>query len=124
MYKRKGPIQRKIPKVQLQTENVPIADLDEINEPLNMQGITADSLSNFSSKKPVNMKVGDKVVKVQKFIISKDEMKQMAKLGKKVDVKFINMRFKHSFFLNRYFGGKKWASVDEVPRSTDIKCKN
>ncbi|XP_019772472.2 zinc finger protein 91 isoform X2 [Dendroctonus ponderosae] len=81
MYKRKGPIQRKIPKVQLQTENAPMAELDEINEPLNMQGITADSLSNFSSKKPVNMKVGDKVVKVQKFIISKDEMKQMAKLG-------------------------------------------
>ncbi|KAH1012826.1 hypothetical protein HUJ05_011912 [Dendroctonus ponderosae] len=80
MYKRKGPIQRKIPKVQLQTENAPMAELDEINEPLNMQGITADSLSNFSSKKPVNMKVGDKVVKVQKFIISKDEMKQMAKL--------------------------------------------
>ncbi|KAF7274778.1 uncharacterized protein LOC143195274 isoform X2 [Rhynchophorus ferrugineus] len=81
MYERKGPIQRKIP-TKVTTDGIKTAPLEQINEKprIESSGITPD-LSNLPSKKPVNVKVGDKVVKVQKFIITKEEMKQMAKLG-------------------------------------------
>ncbi|XP_050293295.1 zinc finger protein 2-like [Anthonomus grandis grandis] len=81
MYQRKGPVQRKVPRVEPKIQPVKTADLKEIDAKPGLGPITPDALSSLPSKKPVNVKVGDQVVKVQKFIISKEEMKQMAKMG-------------------------------------------
>ncbi|XP_066246558.1 zinc finger protein pita-like isoform X1 [Euwallacea similis] len=72
MYERKGPIKRKLPEVRGQQT----AALEEITEPSDSASMQVSTEKKASMTKP-----GDRVVKVQKFIISKDEMKEMAKMG-------------------------------------------
>ncbi|KAL1505854.1 hypothetical protein ABEB36_005316 [Hypothenemus hampei] len=81
MYQRKGPIKRQIPHVQSAIVNVQTAALEDINEPSTVATKNTPEALNSLPSKMLNVKVGDKLVKVQKFIISKEEMKQMAKLG-------------------------------------------
>ncbi|CAG9772573.1 unnamed protein product [Ceutorhynchus assimilis] len=90
MYERKGPARRKLHEMEnMETieHTIELEDIDEpppIDEPLSIDAvpmIPTENLNSSSPKDPVNYKVGDKVVKVQKFIISKDEMKEMAKMG-------------------------------------------
>ncbi|XP_030748910.1 zinc finger protein 774-like isoform X1 [Sitophilus oryzae] len=90
VYERKRPLQRKIPTIEIQDETLNTAiSLDEIDEKPSNIKLFSDfetepvphSLSKLPSKKPANVKVGDKVVKVQKYLMTKDEMKQMAKMG-------------------------------------------
>lgn len=78
MYKRKGPINRKIPEISTQLQEPPPQPLEDN---VNACTLSTDVLTNMSEEPPVSMKVGDRTVKVQKFIISKDEMKHMAKMG-------------------------------------------
>lgn len=49
---------------------------------LRVRDLSPNTLSSLQTKKVVDMKMGNKVVKVQKFIITKEEMKAMAKQGK------------------------------------------
>lgn len=64
--------------------------LSSLNEPtqlqdsstLRLRDLSPKTLSTLQTKKAVDMKMGNKIVKVQKYIITKEEMKQMAKQGK------------------------------------------
>ncbi|XP_018569397.1 zinc finger protein 235-like [Anoplophora glabripennis] len=81
VYKRKAPLQRKVP--QIVREPLKLAPLEQINQAeTQIENVNLSSdIGSLPSKKFVNMKVGDKVVRVQKFIVTKEEMKAMAKQG-------------------------------------------
>lgn len=84
VYKRKAPLQRKVPQIVRQP--LKVAPLEQINQSeSSMDNVNVNLSSDIGSlpnKKFVNMKVGDKVVRVQKFIVTKEEMKAMAKQGR------------------------------------------
>lgn len=90
VYKRKNQMNTKKPRVlnSMVSEklNSSMAPLAEINQPqvttLEKLGMTSQELSNLPTKQYVNMKIGDKTVKVQKLVLTKEEMKAMAKEGK------------------------------------------
>lgn len=81
VYKRKVPVQRKVP--QIVREPLKVAPPEQINQSeqrIDNVNLSSD-IGSLPNKKFVNMKVGDKMVRVQKFIVTKEEMKAMAKQG-------------------------------------------
>ncbi|KAJ8920535.1 hypothetical protein NQ315_005404 [Exocentrus adspersus] len=81
VYQRKAPLERKMPKIVRQP--IMVAPLEQINQSesrIENVNLTSD-INTLPNKKIVNMKLGEKVVRVQKFIVTKEEMKAMAKQG-------------------------------------------
>ncbi|KAJ8941141.1 hypothetical protein NQ318_004261 [Aromia moschata] len=83
VYQRKAPLKRTVPQVVPQ-QPAKVAPLEQITQPPEAQidaelGLTSQAIGSLPNKKMVNMKLGDKVVRVQKFIVTKEEMKAMAK---------------------------------------------
>lgn len=87
VYKRKN-LQEK-PKVTPEIINfsqIPVAPLEQINQPqyttLENLGLSKQVVQGLPNKQYVQMKIGDKMLKVQKLIVTKAEMEAMAKEGK------------------------------------------
>lgn len=81
VYTRKN-IERKLPVIE--TDAIQTASLEEITQPassIDDLGLSPEAINAIPNKKVVNMKLGDKVVRVQKYLVSKEEMKAMAKQG-------------------------------------------
>lgn len=82
VYKRKAPLQRRVPQIVRQPLKVaPPEQINQSESRIDNVNLSSD-ISSLPNKKFVNMKVGDKVVRVQKFIVTKEEMKAMAKQGR------------------------------------------
>lgn len=84
VYQRKAPIERKLP--EMLPDSIRLSSLDEPTQiqdtnTVRMRDLSPRTLNSLQSKKVVDMKMGNKVVKVQKFIVTKEEMKTMAKQG-------------------------------------------
>lgn len=83
VYQRKAPIERKIPEF-VQESPIRLSSLQHSTD-TPKKDVTSNAKIVHSqlmdAKKFVNMKMGDRTVKVQKFIITKQEMKEMAKQG-------------------------------------------
>ncbi|KAJ8927764.1 hypothetical protein NQ314_019768 [Rhamnusium bicolor] len=84
VYTRKAPVEKKVPKII--QEPVKVAPLEQITQQPqaqidNVEGLSSQAINALPNKKYVNMKLGDKMVRVQKFIVTKEEMKAMAKQG-------------------------------------------
>lgn len=89
VYYRKPPTERKIPEIL--PEPIRMSSLEEPPQlqdrsTLRVRDLSPKTLSSLQTKKVVDMKMGNKMVKVQKFIITKEEMKAMAKQGKHVQL--------------------------------------
>lgn len=76
------------PKVQpiLQPSNTETVPLDQITQPqittLENLGLTKQAVNALPNKKYVDMKIGDKTVRVQKLMMTKAEIEAMAREGK------------------------------------------
>lgn len=86
VYQRKVPIERKVPEIM--QESIRMSSLEEPTQlqdsnTLRVRDLSPKTLNSLQTKKVVDMKMGNKVVKVQKYIITKEEMKSMAKQGNK-----------------------------------------
>nr|XP_023013462.1 zinc finger protein 84-like [Leptinotarsa decemlineata] len=84
VYQRK-PTEKKAPALNdirlsslKETTQVP---LPEVRIETTYGNLSPQMISNLQNKKVSNMKVGEKTVRVQKFIVTKEEMKEMAKQG-------------------------------------------
>lgn len=87
VYQRKAPIERKVPEIikdcaRLSSLEDPPSNQLQDSSTLRVRDLSPKTLDSLQTKKVVDMKMGNKVVKVQKFIITKEEMKAMAKQGK------------------------------------------
>lgn len=85
VYQRKAPIERKLPEIT--QEAIRLSSLDEPTQiqdssTLRVRDLSPKTLNSLQMKKVTDVKMGNKVVKVQKFIVTKEEMKAMAKQGK------------------------------------------
>ncbi|XP_044761136.1 protein suppressor of hairy wing-like [Coccinella septempunctata] len=86
MYQRKTPVRR--PKIlnSIPMGNMKTAPLSQINQPqvttIENLGLTTKDLEQLPTEKYVNMKIGNKTVRVQKLVLTKEEMKAMAREGK------------------------------------------
>ncbi|KAJ8977991.1 hypothetical protein NQ317_004536 [Molorchus minor] len=76
VYQRKAPISRKLPTIVQNPKNV--APLEHLTQ---LEQLTPETINTMPTKNAVDMKLGDKVVRVKKFIVTKEEMKAMAKQG-------------------------------------------
>ncbi|KAK9871174.1 hypothetical protein WA026_011455 [Henosepilachna vigintioctopunctata] len=86
VYQRRTPVRK--PKIisNISTDKVKTAPLSQINQPqvttIENLGLTTQDLQDLPTEKFVNMKIGNKTVRVQKLVLTKEEMKTMAKEGK------------------------------------------
>lgn len=83
VYQRKA-VERKKPEIL--PDPIRMSSLEEPSQlqdtsTVRVRDLSPKTLSALQTKKVVDMKMGNKVVKVQKFIITKEEMKAMAKQG-------------------------------------------
>lgn len=83
VYARKsGPAQKFKPQM-IQPPAATMAPLSQINQStLETLGLTQQDVNSMPTKKYMDMKVGDKTVRVQKLIMTKSEIAAMAKQGK------------------------------------------
>ncbi|XP_060526327.1 transcriptional repressor CTCF-like [Cylas formicarius] len=86
VYKRKGPVDRKRPYPVMQEAAIAeatleTASLEEITDSSAEMRLSRELLNSIPKKSRTNVIVGDRVVKVQKFIMTKEEIKNLAKEG-------------------------------------------
>lgn len=84
VYQRKAPVERKIPEILPEAIKPVSEEPPQVQDTstVRVRDLSPTTLSSLQTKKVVDMKMGNKIVKVQKFIITKEEMKAMAKQGK------------------------------------------
>lgn len=86
VYRRKSAPERQKVFPELNVTQLPIAPLEQINQPtlarLENLGLNKQLIHGLPNKQYVNVKVGDKMMRVQKFIVSKAEVEAMAREGK------------------------------------------
>lgn len=84
VYQRKTLSEK--PKMQAEIDLlIPTAAPEEINQPiprLENLGLNKQLINGLPNKQFINVKVGDKMMRVQKFIVSKAEVEAMAREGK------------------------------------------
>ncbi|RZC36636.1 suppressor of hairy wing, partial [Asbolus verrucosus] len=97
VYSRKNVSERPkiVPQINLEQGNV--APLSRITQPqtINTLEHLSKDISKFPDKEIFNMKIGDKTVTVQKLLLTKEQMKAMAKEGK-IEKKGNTLLFKKS----------------------------
>lgn len=112
VYQRKPPVGRKIPGTL--PEPIRLSSLEEPpqlqdSNMLRLRDLSPKTLSSIQTKKIVDMKMGNKVVKVQKYIITKEEMKQMAKQGNNIQIYCSVSFFPVFIFAQLKFKTKNWS---------------
>lgn len=90
MYQRKTPVNKPKVAAMVPTEKFKTAPLSQINQPqvttIENLGLTTKDLEQLPTEKYVNMKIGNKTVRVQKLVLTKEEMKAMAREGRNCSI--------------------------------------
>lgn len=86
VYQRKGILEKpKISPPEVSPTQVESGPIDQINQPqiaLENLGLSKQLVHGLPNKQYVNVKIGEKLMRVQKLIVTKAEMEAMAKEGK------------------------------------------
>lgn len=86
MYQRKNPIKRPRVVTNVSIDKMKTAPLSQINQPqvttIENLGLTTKDLEQLPTEKYVDMKIGNKTVRVQKLVLTREEMKAMAREGR------------------------------------------
>lgn len=87
VYSRKSSVNRVRPIILNPAAHVKEASPEQINEPQQLSGLDSLSLTNkaiqaLGNKQSVDMKIGDKMVRVQKLVLTQAEVEAMAREGR------------------------------------------
>ncbi|XP_063906989.1 zinc finger protein pita-like isoform X1 [Zophobas morio] len=123
VYSRKSvPDRPKLPQINIEQSNV--APLSKITQPIHsIEHLTKD-IRTIPDKEVFNMKIGDKTVTVQKLLLTKEQMKAMAKEGKiekKGNTLLLKKGVTQSVNLDAIFGGAKVEGLKQMKKTYQRK---